>query len=387
MKNCARYAKIPLEIYQELPNMLKKQKIWLLAGALAAILIITVMVTVWLLSDKSTCQHDYTDFVLDGKPTYTTSATAKRLCQICKKEDVEIVYAAKGLEYETDEDGITTLVGAKSFSGKVLYLASETEKGVKIDAIAPSVFSETKLAAVWLEEGVHTLGEYAFAFCPELTYLSLPASLVTFGDYTFAGCSKLRSLDFAEGYQKLGSNQFYECVSLTKIHLPKEITEIPYGAFFGCENLEQVILPEGLTAIGGNAFIGCAKLKEISFPDSLKEIYPSAFAGCTSLTTLVLPALTTLSHHAFLGCTGLRAVYIPLRLQTIEVTGADGPFYACDKDLVLYTDAESRPTDWAEHFNSYNSAVADDDGGELNEDAYFNLKVVYNCPPEEFPGK
>ncbi len=367
--------------------MQKKQKIWILATSLAVILIIAVLLMVWLLSNKDTCQHDYTDFVLDGRPTYTTSATAKRTCLLCKEVDIETVYAAKGLEYETDEDGITTLIGAKNFSSKVLYLASETEKGVKIDAIAPSVFSETKVAAIWLEEGIHTIGEYAFAFCPELTYLSLPASLATFGDYTFAGCSKLRTIDFAKGYCKLGSNQFYECISLTKIHLPKDIPEIPYGAFFGCVNLEEVVLPNNLTAIGGNAFIGCAKLKEISLPDTLKEIYPSAFAGCSSLTSLVLPALTTLSHHAFLGCTGLRAVYIPLRLHTIEVTGADGPFYACDKDLVLYTDAETRPQDWAEHFNSYNSAVADEDGGELNEDAYFNLKVVYNCPLEDFPGK
>ena len=367
--------------------MQKKHKILILSAALAVILAVGALITIWFLTKEDPCPHDYTDFILDGKPTYTVAVSASRTCMTCGYEEILTVTAAKGLQYETDEDGVTTLVGKGDFSGKVLYLASKTEDGRAIDAIAPSVFSESSLAAVWLEEGVYTLGEYAFAFCPELTYISLPASLNTFGDYTVAGCKKLRSIDFAEGYHKLGANQFYECTALTTLALPDGIAEIPYGTFFGCTALESISLPASLTAIGGSSFTGCAKLKDLILPDSLKEIYPSAFAGCTSLTTLVLPALTTLSHHTFLGCTGLRAVYLPKALQTIEVTGADGPFFSCHEDLVLYTDAEACPEGWADHFNSYNSAVSDEDGGELDEDAYFNLKVVYNCPITEFPGK
>ncbi len=375
------------EINRELSDMQKKQKILILSAALAIILAVGVVVTVWFLTKKDTCPHDYTDFTLDGKPSYTVSVNASRTCRTCGFEEVLTVYAAKGLKYETDEDGITTLVGKGDFSEKVLYLADKTEDGRRIDAIASSVFSETKPAAVWIEEGIHTLGEYAFAFCPELTYISLPASLTTFGDYTVAGCPKLRSVHFADGYRKLGTNQFYECTSLTEITLPGDITEIPYGTFFGCCELESITLPDSLTAIGGNAFTGCVKLKGITLPESLKEIYPSAFAGCSSLTTLILPALTTLSHHSFLGCTGLRAVYLPQALQTIEVTGADGPFFSCHEELVLYTDASERPEGWDKHFNSFDSAVSDEDGGELDEEAYFNLKVVYNCPMDEFPGK
>ena len=368
--------------------MQAKHKKWLYAALISAGVAILMILLIWAITPKAqSCAHDYTDFVLSGTPTYTQSVTATRSCQTCDHVETEEVYAAKGLSYETDDDGYTAIVNAGSFRGKVLYLSSKTEDGKTVDGIGPTAFSEAAYAAVFIEEGIHTLGEYAFAFCQDLHRISLPASLATFGDYTFAGCTALRTIEFSKQYTTLGANQFYECTSITSIELPNGITQIPYGTFYGCTNLESVTLPQNLTAIGGDAFIGCAKLKEIAFPETLKEIFPSAFAGCTGLTTLVLPALDTLSHYAFLGCSSLRAVYLPSTIQTIEVTGADGPFFSCSEDLVLYTNAKERPEGWDEHFNNFNSAVADEDGGELDDDAYFNLKVVYNCPIEEFPGK
>lgn len=369
--------------------MTKKHKIYILTAALVIFIAIAIIVGIWMAtrSNRDNCPHDYTDFTLDGTPDYKTPATASRTCQSCHKAEKIDVYAAKGLTYETDDEGVTFITNADGFSGKVLYVSSKTKDGKSVDGIAPSVFSEMNIEALYIEDGIHIIRDYAFAHCESLKQISLPASVLEYGDYTFAGCDTLRTVSLHKDLKKLGGAQFYECASLESVSLPAGILEIPYATFFGCQNLKTIKLPESLLILGGNAFSGCKKLSSVEFPEGLQEIYPECFSGCTSLVSIKLPTLKVLHHGAFLGCTGLKSVYMPAAIQEVNVNGADGPFFCCNASLVLYTDAADAPPNWDKHFDSYNSAVTDDDGGELNDDAYFNLKVVYNCAPEDFPQK
>ncbi|MBE6638977.1 MAG: leucine-rich repeat domain-containing protein [Ruminococcaceae bacterium] len=365
------------------------KKTYLIVATIVGIvlLLIAVIVGIWafLKADADTCSHDYDNFILTGKPDYKTPAQATRTCQICGRIESLSVYAATGLEYETNDEGITSIINADGFSGKVLYISSVTKDGKKVTAIEDSVFSEKRFEALYIEDGIEYIANYAFADCPVLKQIELPASLSTYGDYTFAHCPKLDSITLAEGSAVIGADQFYECKALTNITLPDTITQIPTGAFLGCTALTSITLPKNLTAIGGYAFAGCHALSEVNFPDTLKELYPESFAGCTSLRSLILPSLTLLSHNTFLGCTGLQRVFLPGTIEKIEVNGSDGPFFSCSETLVLYTDAITQPTGWAKHFHNYNSAVSDEDGGELSDDAYFYLEVIYNCKLSDFP--
>ena len=366
---------------------MKKNKIYILAAVLTILIAVTVIVCIWLAgrSETDKCPHDYTDFTLDGTPDYKTSAKASRTCKLCKKSEEIDVYAAKGLTYEADDDGVTFITSANGFSGKVLYIASQTPEGKDVDGIDSSVFSEMNVEAVYIEDGIQIIRAYAFAHCESLKQISLPASINEYGDYSFAGCDTLRTVSLHKELKKLGTSQFYECAALESVILPDGITEIPYGVFMGCKNLKTITLPNDLITLGANAFSGCTKLSAIELPQGLQEIYPECFSGCISLVSVKLPALKKLHHGAFLGCTGLQSVYMPAAIHEVKVNGSDGPFFCCSSDLVLYTDAENVPPNWDKHFDSYNSAVTDNDGGELNDDAYFNLKVVYNCAPEDFP--
>ncbi len=368
--------------------MNKKNRIFILTVAMLVFIVAAFTIGFWLSGrpNKESCQHDYSDFTLTGTPDYNTSVQASRTCALCQKIENLNVYAATGLKYEIQDDGTNAIVNADGFSGKVLYLSSVTKDGTKVDAISASVFSEMNMEAVYIEEGISIIREYAFAHCESLKQISLPSSISEYGDYTFAGCDTLRTVTLAKDLTVLGANQFYECAGLVNITLPDGITEIPYGTFLGCKNLKEIKLPLNLTAIGSNAFSGCKALATLTLPEGVKELYSECFAGCTSLISIKLPSLNTLSYGTFLGCTGLKTIYMPSTIQKVEVKGADGPFYCCSESLVIYTDAPSKPDNWDKHFDSYNSSVTDEDGGELNDDAYFNLKVVYNCTPEDFPG-
>lgn len=369
--------------------MKKQNKIYILTAVLVIFVAVSIVVGIWLTGrfDAKECHHNYTDFTLTGTPNYKTPATASRICNLCQKAETIDVYAAKGLTYETDDEGITYITNANDFSGKVLYVSSKTEDGKIVNGIARSVFSETNIEALYIEEGIQIIREYAFAHCESLKQISLPASISEYGHYTFAGCDTLRTVSLHEKLTKLGANQFYECAALETITLPEGVTEIPYGTFMGCKALKTIKLPEKLKILSANVFSGCINLASINLPDSLQEIYHECFSGCVSLVSVKLPALKKLHHGAFLGCTGLKSIYMPAAIQEVKVNGADGPFFCCSDSLVLYTDAKDAPPNWDKHFDSYNSAVSDEDGGELNDDAYFNLKVVYNCAPEDFPQK
>ena len=72
----------------------------------------------------------------------------------------------------------------------------------------------TSLTEVIIEEGVTTVGIYAFYECKNLTSVSLPDSLISIGDHAF-----------------------FDCESLTKITIPDAVTTVGNAAFSDCKNL------------------------------------------------------------------------------------------------------------------------------------------------------
>ena len=369
----------------------------LIIGLTVAALLIACIVTLALIPNNPVsdllgiigsekCVHNYTSYTLSGIPTYDTPASVQSTCTRCQEIRTQSVTAATGLLYETDDEGNVRIVSADNVKGSILYISSKQPNGASVDIIGESVFFENNFEAIFIEEGIRAMEDNAFSHSTTLKEIHLPGSIETYGSYTFAGCTNLTTAVLAPNTTKLGMNQFYECSSLTTINLPDGIQDLPLGLFFGCTALTEIQLPNSLVNVGAEAFASCPQLKSIEFPETLKEIYPNSFAGCTSLKTLSIPALDTLHFNAFLGCTGLKTVFLSGGIKTIEVNGSDGPFYCCSSDLTLYTDAQEKPSGWSDHFENYSSDVADEDGGELNEDAYQNLKVVYGCSLSDFPG-
>ena len=131
------------------------------------------------------------------------------------------------------------------------------------------------IKTVVVEEGVTSIGNYAFYQCGELTTVELADSVASFG-----------------------SNSFASCYALESITLPTALTEIPERCFSSCGSLSEIIWNESLTAIGSNAFYGCA-LGDTVLPEGITTIGQYAFGGCGSMTKLTLPStLTELASYA-----------------------------------------------------------------------------------------
>lgn len=172
---------------------------------------------------------------------------------------------------------------------------------------------------VVLEEGVTSIGNYAFTEFSEITSIKIPNSVKSIGNNAFSGCSSLQSLDIPAEVAEIGNGTFYKCYALEFVGVPNSVTSIGGLAFYDCRNLKSINIPEKVTSIGYEAFCGCSSITSVIIPGSVIDFGQSSFYGCTGLTTITLSeGLTTIAYCAFEDCTSLETVNIPNSLKTIK---------------------------------------------------------------------
>ncbi|MDD5924331.1 MAG: leucine-rich repeat protein [Clostridia bacterium] len=219
-----------------------------------------------------------------------------------------------------------------------------------VTSIGNYAFNSCKgLKEINFADSVETIGTYAFRDCTGFADLTIPGTVKEVGSYAFSGNSGLKKLTLADGVQKLGEGAFYAltsltdievagsvsaiadkafiaCVSLANVTLNEGITEIGASAFAQCNALESITLPESLTTIGSQAFTKSKKLKSISIPAKVSSIGDNTFLGCVALESVdFADGVTSTGEAMFSGCTALKNVDLGITMETI----ADSTFVSC----------------------------------------------------------
>ncbi|MDR0929532.1 MAG: leucine-rich repeat domain-containing protein, partial [Oscillospiraceae bacterium] len=134
-----------------------------------------------------------------------------------------------------------------------------------------SVKGDVKM--VTIKSGVTSIGDFAFAQCAQLTYISLPDGITRIGDYAFYGCESLGDIVLPEGTKSIGYEAFRLCGALSIIALPNSLTELGEAAFYECAGLGIVYMSEGVSRIGAEAFGGSPKVRIMCAPLSVARQY------------------------------------------------------------------------------------------------------------------
>ncbi len=212
-------------------------------------------------------------------------------------------------------------------SGILTISGTGTMKNYTSSSKAPWYsFYITSIKTVIIEDGVKSIGNYAFYKCTNLTSITIPNSVTSIGEWAFNGCS-MTSITIPNSVTSIGDYAFLSCSALTSVTIPNSVTSIGDNAFRACSSLTSITIPNSVTSIGYQAFRGSG-LTSITIPNSVTSIGTHAFSDCTSLTSITIPnRVTSIGQSAFSHCKSLTSVTIPNSVTSI---GYDA-FGYCDK--------------------------------------------------------
>ena len=267
----------------------------------------------------------------------------------------EIKVATKNANYVS----VNGVLYNKNKTTIMLYPAGKKNKTYNIIDGVTNIECEafaycTNLTSVTIPNSVTNIGDDTFFGCTSLTDITIPHSVTSIGSDPFGNCENLaeikvvsdnsnyvsvsgvlynkdktliicypagkkdKTYNIIDGVTSIDRGTFGGCESLTSVTIPDSVTSIGHSAFNGCTNLTYMIIPDSVTSIGYWVFMGCTNLKRITMPDSLTSIGRMDFYYCTSLTNVTIPdGVTEIEDLAFYSCTSLTSITIPASVKTV----------------------------------------------------------------------
>ena len=228
----------------------------------------------------------------------------------------------------------------------------------------PWVLYRYDIKKIVIEEGVTSIGAWAFNECLNVEEVILPNSLTSIGMGAFYYCKSIKELDMPASLKYVGEGAFIVCTGLEKVNITdlaawcavemEDNSSLFFygGSYFGAElylngkMVTDLVIPEGVTSIGNGVF-GAKSIQSISIPASVTSIgggnavsgsvyitdleaycaidFGGAIANGAALyinneqvTQITIPnGITCVKNYAFGGFGSLTSVSIPESVTTI----------------------------------------------------------------------
>ncbi len=214
------------------------------------------------------------------------------------------------------QDGITS-VGSYAFYN--MSTVTDLSLPESLTKIGSSAFSGCKnLSSLRLPSSLSEISGYAFENCFSLAGVRIPDSVTSVGSGAFQGCTGLREIQLSARMTRLPSSFLSYCTSLEAFTVPGHITRVDAYALSHCDSLKTLIIQSGVTVFGNGVLAYDKALESVSLPDTLTSMGTSVFDQDAGLTSVRLPSgIQTLPSYTFRSCTGLTEVQIPQSVRTI----------------------------------------------------------------------
>jgi uncharacterized protein YjdB len=292
----------------------------------------------------------------DGNKTATCTVT------VTKAEN--IVFSGKcgeNLTWKLDDEGKLTISGNGEMydyeytSDIPWYSHLESIKTLVIEDGVTSIgnwaFEDCfNLTSMTIGNGVTSIGLHAFYSCDSLTSVNIPESVTDLGRYAFSGCDSLVRISVAANNPNYSSDEAgvlfnkdkttimqYPAGKTESVYsIPSGVTSIDYGAFGGSTYLTNVVIPNGVTSIGGWAFDDCPYLESVTLPGSVESIGNCAFRYCFSLESINIPSgVTSIFADAFEECYSLTGIWVDENNENYS-SDEKGVLFSKDKTILIH---------------------------------------------------
>jgi len=122
------------------------------------------------------------------------------------------------------------------------------------------VYTTIKYKSIEIGQCVTAIGEKAFLNEIYVTGLTIPSGVTTIESMAFDKVGGSESvtgftLTLNEGLVTIGDFAFAACKNLTSVTIPNTVTSIGNGAFESCNKLTTIVIGSGVTNIGNGAFV------------------------------------------------------------------------------------------------------------------------------------
>ncbi len=228
-----------------------------------------------------------------------------------------------------------------------------------------------EIEAVIIEDGVTSIGNFAFLNCTGLTTVTIPASVKSIGDSAFNYCTGLTTITIGSGVTYIGFDAFFDCTKVEIVYCNADPIKLTWEDYY-CDDFKK----DGSTIIHvADAAPWIAKFTDVvngTFIDTpyvpLTWNYDAATKTLTFSGT-VIPSyedleerpwkdyvevvekivisddVTRIGNRAFEGCSDLTTVTIG---SGVTYIGSDA-FFVCTKVEVVYCNADPEELKWDEN--------------------------------------
>ena len=225
----------------------------------------------------------------------------------------------------------------------------------------------TQVKTVTIEEGVTSIGAYAFSYCAELTSVTIPSSVT-----------------------KIQQCAFRDCTSLASLTIPSSVTIIRDRAFENTAWYNNQ--PDGLIYFNDFAYKYKGEMPEsssIAIRNGTVIISEYAFYDCTGLTSVTIPNSVRYIGELAFSCPNLLSIYVEGETPASIYTDVDdsenlATFYSVNKNTcVLYVPKDCKSTyEDAEGWKEFQNIV------EEGEEPVIDISTLDNAIyVEHFEGR
>ena len=134
-----------------------------------------------------------------------------------------------------------------------------------------------------LNNYLYNITNFTLGSCPTINGADLilngsPVTTVTLSlvrTFLFAGCTSIQTVFLENGVTSIGGYAFYLCKNILNLNLPDTVSEIQAGAFRGT-GISSFVIPEGVT-VANTHILNDTPLENITIPSTIVQCNDNAF--------------------------------------------------------------------------------------------------------------